>query len=51
MNTNRCVGGELFDRILKLKSFTERHALKIARSLMDAIQYLHSHGIVHTLIV
>lgn len=40
-------GGELFERIRQRVQFTEREASGIMRSLISAIQFIHSQGIVH----
>jgi serine/threonine protein kinase len=40
-------GGELFDKIVELGSFTERDAASCVRNVTDALAYLHRHGIVH----
>lgn len=40
-------GGELFDRICAKGSYYERDAAVIIRTTVDAVGYLHSHGIVH----
>ena len=45
--TELAYGGELFDRILKVRSFSEKEVAKIAFKLFHAIAYLHSRGIVH----
>jgi len=45
--TELAYGGELFDRILKVHSFSERDVVSIARKLFHAVAYLHSRGIVH----
>ena len=42
-----CRGGDLFDRIIELKSFTESQAAKIIQQILLAVNYLHSKGIVH----
>jgi len=42
-----CDGGELFDRIVKAKRFTEQHAADIMRQMISAVKHLHEHGIVH----
>ena len=40
-------GGELLDRIINKEHYTELEAAKCFMQIMDAIQYLHSQGIVH----
>lgn len=40
-------GGELFDRIIELKTFAERDAANAIQQMLLALNYLHSHGIVH----
>jgi serine/threonine protein kinase len=40
-------GGELFERIRQRVHFTEREASIIMKSLISAIQYMHSQGVVH----
>lgn len=40
-------GGELFDRIRELKKFSEKEASQLMKSLISAIQYIHSQGVVH----
>ena len=40
-------GGELFDKITKIKCFTESEAAKIMRQLLSAVVYCHNHKIVH----
>ncbi|CAF0970742.1 unnamed protein product [Brachionus calyciflorus] len=40
-------GGELFDRLRELKKFTEKEASQLMKSLISAIQYIHSQGVVH----
>jgi len=40
-------GGELYDEIVKRKTFTEHDASVIVRQLCEALQYLHKRGIVH----
>jgi calcium-dependent protein kinase len=42
-----CSGGELFDRIIKVKKFGEKSASTIFRQMTVAVHHLHSHGIVH----
>lgn len=40
-------GGELFDRIVQKKNYTEREARECARTILYAIKYLHDLNIVH----
>ncbi|XP_065178510.1 calcium/calmodulin-dependent protein kinase type 1-like [Sycon ciliatum] len=40
-------GGELFDQVVQLGSYTERRASEITLQILDAIEYIHSRGIVH----
>jgi serine/threonine protein kinase len=40
-------GGELFERIRRRVQFTEREAAQIMKSLISAVQFMHSQGVVH----
>jgi len=40
-------GGELYEEIVKRKTFTEKDAAEITRQLCEALLYLHERGIVH----
>ncbi|KAA0150042.1 hypothetical protein FNF27_07841 [Cafeteria roenbergensis] len=40
-------GGELFDRIVRSRVYTERQARDTVKALAEALSYLHSHGIAH----
>lgn len=40
-------GGELFDRIVAKGSYSEADASKLIKEITEAIQYLHSIGVVH----
>jgi len=40
-------GGELFERIEKVESFTERDARNIIFQTAQAVKYLHDNKIVH----
>ena len=42
-----CTGGELFERITKKKSFTERDAFQIMQQILSAIAYCHMHNVCH----
>ena len=54
MNNNKlflvlelCKGGELFDKIINKKFLTEKEAAGIFRVIVQAVDYLHKHGVVH----
>ena len=40
-------GGELFDRIIEMGSFSERDAADLAEQLLQALLFVHSRGVVH----
>jgi calcium/calmodulin-dependent protein kinase I len=40
-------GGELFDAIVNKGSYSEVDAAKIIKQILEAIQYVHNHGIAH----
>lgn len=40
-------GGELFDSIVEKGHYSEKDACTIIRSILEAVQYLHSLGVVH----
>ncbi|XP_071531807.1 ribosomal protein S6 kinase alpha-2 isoform X3 [Panulirus ornatus] len=40
-------GGELLDKILRQKFFSEREASAVLLTLTNAVQYLHQNGVVH----
>ena len=42
-----CTGGELYDRILRFKRFTEEEASEIMSQLLSTVAYCHSKGIIH----
>jgi len=45
MVTDLMRGGELLDRILKQKSFSEREASSVLQVLAKTVYYLHSKGV------
>lgn len=40
-------GGELLDKLLKQKFFSEREAAEVLAVLADTLKYLHQQGVVH----
>ena len=42
-----CTGGELFDRIVDVKYFSEIVACNIMRQLLSAVAYCHEKGVIH----
>jgi len=40
-------GGELFDAIVNKGSYSENEAARIIRQILEAIAYVHNHGIAH----
>lgn len=42
-----CSGGELFERIVKAGSFSEKKASKVLFQILLAINYCHKHQIIH----
>jgi p90 ribosomal S6 kinase len=38
-------GGELLDRILRHKFFSEREASAVMQVIVSTVQYLHQHGV------
>lgn len=47
LRADRVSGGELFDRIVEKGFYTEMDASRLIRQVLDAVNYLHSMGIVH----
>lgn len=45
--TERCKGGELFDRIVEENFFSEHDAAKIFRQILFSLNYCHAQGIAH----
>ena len=45
--TELCTGGELFDRILKMKYFSEKTVCHIMKQLLSAVFFCHSNKIIH----
>jgi len=53
--TDLCTGGELFDKVVekanskdnKNACFAEDHASRIVYQILEAVSYMHKHGIVH----
>ena len=46
-----CTGGELFQRLAmnayKNKTYTEKDAAKLMKQILEAVNYLHCHGVCH----
>ena len=42
-----CTGGELFNKIVEVKYFTESTACFIMRQLLSAVAYCHEKGVIH----
>lgn len=40
-------GGELFDRIIEAKNFSEAKAANVIEQVLSAVSYLHKHSIIH----
>lgn len=45
--TEYCSGGELYDRIISTKNFSERMASDLMRQILSAVTYCHERKIVH----
>ena len=45
--TEKCHGGEVFDRLLRLKRFSEEEAISVASQALSAISYIDSMNIIH----
>lgn len=43
----RATGGELFERLFERGKFSEKDAVVIIRSILQGLEYLHSHNIIH----
>lgn len=40
-------GGELFDRIMEIQSFSEENSTQVMEQVLSAVLYLHKHGFIH----
>ena len=45
--TEYCAGGELLNKIMSLKTFSEACAANIMKQLLSAVSYCHSRHIAH----
>lgn len=41
------LGGELFDRIIQKRTFTEKEARDVTQCMLEALDYMHSRRVVH----
>ncbi|KAG6496227.1 calcium-dependent protein kinase 3-like isoform X1 [Zingiber officinale] len=42
-----CEGGELFDRIVARRYYSERAAASVIRTIVEVVQLCHKHGVMH----
>lgn len=42
-----CAGGELFERIVKAKRFSEKTCAVVIQQMLRAVNYMHTHGFAH----
>jgi len=42
-----CTGGELFERIVQEKKYTEKKAADLARTICEAVSHMHQMGVIH----
>lgn len=47
LRERRINGGELFDRIVEKGSYTEKDAANLIKQILEAVDYMHSQGVVH----
>lgn len=40
-------GGELYERIVDKEFYTEKEAIEVLKTLVDALHYCHNKGIIH----
>ena len=40
-------GGDLFDRLVKKKSYTEQETRIVVKNIVKAVHYIHERGLVH----
>ncbi|CAG9317280.1 unnamed protein product [Blepharisma stoltei] len=47
VSTEYCAGGELFDKIVALKKFSEQDASRIMQQILSAVSYCHEKKVIH----
>jgi serine/threonine protein kinase len=47
VNRLRITGGELFDRIIELRRYTEKDASHVMRQALKGIRHMHERNLVH----
>lgn len=42
-----CVAGDLFEKLVRLRQYSEQVAARLTRNVLHAVAYMHDVGIVH----
>jgi serine/threonine protein kinase len=43
----KCNGGDVLDKVASIAQYSEKDACQLSKGLLDAVQYMHDHGIAH----